>query len=160
MVGTTWIVAGAAGVIAHVGLFNRGEWHMKGPHIVVSHVLLIIANVLLDLRPQASSQILPHVSCLFSCYACGVFLSIAVYRLSPFHRLHHFPGPRLAAVSKIWHVWQCRDSRNHELMRKLYEEFGDFVRIGRFFCSWAQSSPNLSQGLRSLPLSIQTLFQS
>lgn len=39
-----------AGVIDHVSLFNRGEWHMRVPHILTSHVLLIILSALLALR--------------------------------------------------------------------------------------------------------------
>lgn len=58
-----------------------------------------------------------------------LFGSITIYRLY-FHRLNRFPGPRLAAVTKLWHVWQCRDSRNHQVLEKLHQEYGSFVRTG------------------------------
>ena len=47
-----------------------------------------------------------------------------------FHRLRNFPGPVLASVSKFWHVAHCLDSKNHILLERLHEEYGDFVRIG------------------------------
>ncbi|KAJ5931968.1 hypothetical protein N7516_006457 [Penicillium verrucosum] len=47
-----------------------------------------------------------------------------------FHRLKHFPGPKLAAVTKLWHVWKCRDSRGHLVLQEWYEKYGEFVRTG------------------------------
>ncbi|KAL9593418.1 MAG: hypothetical protein Q9179_005896 [Wetmoreana sp. 5 TL-2023] len=44
-----------------------------------------------------------------------------------FHRLRNFPGPRFAAVSKLWHIWQCRDSRNHLVLEDLRRQYGSFV---------------------------------
>lgn len=130
---STLILASITGIIVHLGLFNRGEWHMKAPHVVVGHVLLITVSLLGASRERTASQLLPHLICFSAAYLGSLFFSILVYRLSPLHRLHHFPGPRLAAASKLWHVWQCRDSRNHEVMRNLYHEYGDFVRTGEFF---------------------------
>ncbi|OQE89490.1 hypothetical protein PENNAL_c0014G05119 [Penicillium nalgiovense] len=52
-----------------------------------------------------------------------------VYRLI-FHRLKYFPGPKLAAVSKLWHVWKCRDSRGHLVLEAWHEKYGEFVRTG------------------------------
>ncbi len=47
-------------------------------------------------------------------YFLGLFLSIAIYQ-TVFHRLTEvgFPGPWYARITKIWHVWAFRDSRNH-----------------------------------------------
>lgn len=63
-------------------------------------------------------------------YLKPLFGSIAIYRLF-FHRLRYFPGPRLAVVSKLWHVWQCRDSHNHLVLERLHREYKSFVRIGK-----------------------------
>lgn len=104
---------------------------MRAPHILACHIWIILVKLLIDLRKQSLSygplydSFKPVVGYLF-----GLYFSIVVYRLSPSHRLSKFPGPRLAAVSKLWHVWQCRDSRNHELMYGLHEKYGDFVRTG------------------------------
>jgi hypothetical protein len=119
------------GVAAHLGLFIRGEWHMQAPVVIFLHILLGSFTFLSEVRKQGLSlSSLLSISAIIVGYLFGLFSSIVAYRLSPRHRLYKFPGPRLAAVSKFWHVWQCRDSRNHELMDNLHEEYGDFARIG------------------------------
>lgn len=48
---------------------------------------------------------------------------LASYRLS-FHPLAQYPGPRLAAVTRLWKAyWQCTSSFTHELI-KLHEIYG------------------------------------
>ena len=99
--------------------------------VFVLHVALALLLVLLEtLKEDSAPSPLNNASAIIGGYLLGLFSSIVLYRLSPFHRLHAFPGPRLAAVSKFWHVWQCRDSRNHELMERLHEKYGAFVHIG------------------------------
>jgi hypothetical protein len=121
----------AVGVAAHLALFIRGEWHMQAPVVFVLHVLLGSFTVFSEFRKQGASQSsLLNASIIIAGYLLGLFSSIVAYRVSPYHRLSKFPGPKLAGVSKFWHVWQCRDSRNHELMDRLHEKYGDFVRTG------------------------------
>ena len=127
-----FLTASVAGVTAHLALFIREEWHMQAPVVFALHVLLSFLAVSFEIgKLGLSSTPFINASLVIAGYLFGLFFSICVYRLSPLHRLHKFPGPRLAAVSKLWHVWQCRDSRNHELMDRLHKEYaGDFVRIG------------------------------
>ena len=73
------------------------------------------------------SQIL---SLMATVYTVALFSSITVYRLW-FHRCSQFPGPRLAAVTKLWHVWRIRKSNNFSFMKELHEEYGDVIRTGR-----------------------------
>jgi hypothetical protein len=104
---------------------------MQAPVVIFLHILLGSFTFLSEVRKQGLSlSSLLSISAIIVGYLFGLFSSIVAYRLSPRHRLYKFPGPRLAAVSKFWHVWQCRDSRNHELMDNLHEEYGDFARIG------------------------------
>lgn len=126
---TKLCTAFCVGVLVHVGLFKKGEWHLEAPRVLVLHALVFTAIVIMDARTTEQSS-LYNSYCVVLGYLSGLFSSIVTYRLSPWHRLHDFPGPRLAAVSKFWHVWQCRDSRNHELMERLHNQYGDFVRIG------------------------------
>ncbi|KAJ5372970.1 hypothetical protein N7517_004976 [Penicillium concentricum] len=123
-------VAFIAGLLAHQLVFIHGEWHLKGPRVVILHLLsgsLLYANHLFgNGRSQAS---LVETMYLAACYLSSLFTSIAVYRVI-FHRLKHFPGPKLAAVSKLWHVWKCRDSRGHLVLQDWHEKYGEFVRTG------------------------------
>ena len=62
-------------------------------------------------------------------YLAALFASIIIYRIY-FHRLRSFPGPRLAKISKFWHVYQVRHSMNHRLMERMHSQYGSFVRTG------------------------------
>ncbi|GAP91120.2 putative cytochrome P450 [Rosellinia necatrix] len=120
------------GVTAHLGLFIRGEWHLSAPNVVLAHLALVSLGFFA--YTEACSQQSTFTALLFSSsvllsYAAGLYGSIAVYRLF-FHRLRHFPGPRMAALTKLWHVYQCRDSRNHLVLDSLHKKYGDFVRTG------------------------------
>lgn len=124
-------VATIAGLLAHRIVFIHGEWHLKAPTVVVIHLIsgcLLYANHLFGHgSPRAS---LFQTIYLATCYLSALFTSITVYRLI-FHRLKYFPGPKLAAVSKLWHVWKCRDSRGHLVLEAWHEKYGEFVRTGK-----------------------------
>ena len=128
----TWkpLYASILGLLAHQLVFIRGEWHLQAPVLLLLHILLAIifvgAEVQLD--PLGGGSTTESLICII-CYLISLFASISIYRLY-FHRLHNFPGPRLAVLSKLWHVWQCRDSRNHLLLERLHREYGPYVRSG------------------------------
>ena len=125
------VLTGLAGVFLHLALFIRGEWHNQAPFLFGLHLSLTAIILAIQLYTgQACTAALIRTGVILLSYMTGLFTSTTIYRLSPWHRLYRFPGPRLARVSKLWHVWQCRDSRNHELMQQLRAEYGDFVRIG------------------------------
>lgn len=131
----TWqefLAATALGVCAHLGIFIRGEWHLRAPRVVACHVAALATGIFLDInrRPEAASSIAVWWLQCFSYYLFGMFTSITIYRLF-FHRIRHFPGPRAAAVSKLWSVYQCRDSRNHLFLDDLHKKYGNFVRTGQ-----------------------------
>jgi hypothetical protein len=120
------------GVLVHLGLFIREEWHLRAPAILLVHLSSIgcgtfLYSILWGLNSTLSGLLL--TLSLFCSYSLGLFGSIGIYRMF-FHRLRHFPGPRLAALTKLWHVYQCRDSRNHLLLDSLYKKYGSFVRTG------------------------------
>jgi len=126
-----WLAASAiAGVAAHYGLFIRGEWHLCVPKIVFGHIAL--ACVVWSLIPNVSHNQADHFrvcASTFACYLGSLFSSIAIYRLF-FHRLRRFPGPKLAAVTKFWHVFAARSSTNYLVMQKMHEKYGKLVRTG------------------------------
>lgn len=51
---------------------------------------------------------------------------LAVYNISPFHPLHRFPGPRIAAASYLYeayHDWWRVGRYGHEI-RRMHERYG------------------------------------
>ncbi|CAI6341820.1 unnamed protein product [Periconia digitata] len=117
-----WLCALGTGVFAHRTIFIKGEWHLHAPYVATTHLILWFVMIAIT-----KSLSLPFILGTF--YLTGLFSSIAVYRLF-FHPLRHFPGPRGAALSKLWHVWHCWTSQNHILLDSLHKQYGDFVRIG------------------------------
>lgn len=125
------ITAFLAGVFMHHSLFIHGEWHLYAPTIVACHAVSFFGLLIWQqvLNSGTFSYNLSKTSVLVVAYLWGLFLSIAVYRIL-FHRLAAFPGPRLAALSKLWHVWKCRDSRGHHVLESWHKRYGTFVRTG------------------------------
>ncbi|KAK3374770.1 cytochrome P450 [Podospora didyma] len=121
----------ALGVISHLGIFIRGEWHMQAPALVTVFSLLALVIFFAEhyyLGADIASS-LKTTSLVASSYAAGLFTSIAIYRRC-FHRLRHFPGPWAAGVTKFWHVWQCRTGQNHLVMEELRKKYGPIIRTG------------------------------
>lgn len=123
-------VAGATGVASHLGIFIRGEWHMKAPYVVMTYATLASLGLWVEARILRASSPVENVLVATTGHFCGLFMSMVVYRLL-FHQLRSFPGPRIASASKLWHVYQNLNSRNYELLDSLSQQYGDFVRIGK-----------------------------
>lgn len=128
----------ALGVGAHLAIFIQGEWHLQAPALFIAHATAFSALFVLGISQPLTLWLL---------YLTGLFLSMGCYRLL-FHRLRAFPGPRMAALSKLWHVLQCLDSRNHLVLQRLHAQYGPFVRTGMSPLSLRLSSSAL-QGLTS-----------
>ena len=128
------IVSCFAGFVAHHGIFIRGEWHLHTFHIVVGHALVtFLAYVWLRSSVAAVPDALNLSMAMFSCYVAALWSSIIIYRLF-FHRLRRFPGPKLAAISKFWHVFKNISRTNHLVLQDLHQRYGDCVRTGGSPC--------------------------
>jgi hypothetical protein len=125
------IFASCAGVLAHYLVFIHGQWHLQAPAVVKAHLILGLSVIALEIWNRGNTyKSYVGALALNFCYLTSLFASIIVYRLY-FHRIRYFPGPCMAATSKLWHVWQCRDSRNHLVLEQLYQKYGKFVRTGK-----------------------------
>ena len=123
---------------------------MQAPALAILHLFGMVLTYLFQVKNLSPTPVIDAAT-IFSGYLLGLFGSVTVYRLSPFHRLHKFPGPKMAAVTKFWHVWQCRDSRNHEMMERLSKEYeGEpLVRIGMAETQYFAVIANMSHYFRS-----------
>lgn len=119
------------GILAHNCIFMRGEWHIRAPFVLKCHVAVFVLGVLVDLAygsANLSNSLRTSALAMFM-YASALLASMTVYRKF-FHRLRGFPGPWMAGVTKLWHVYHCVDSQNHLLLDKMHQKYGQFVRTG------------------------------
>ncbi|KAM0521116.1 hypothetical protein ACHAPE_002589 [Trichoderma viride] len=122
-----------SGVVIHVTIFIKSEWHLQAPHIFLQFCALYIASPILasTLRATLAGDIFHGITTWAYGYLAGLVTSILVYRtiLHPLTTAG-YPGPWYAKVSKIWHVWAARNSKNHLVLDELHKKYGAFVRTG------------------------------
>jgi hypothetical protein len=127
------LISSTAGLLLHHGLFINGEWHLHVFSIVVGHILAFA--VTLNLLPRFktfvdSTELFTLWISMCTAYLVSLWTSMVVYRLW-FHKLSGFKGPRLAAVTKFWHVWMARKSRNYQVLWNMWKRYGKVVRTGK-----------------------------
>lgn len=126
------VASAALGVVLHLGYFIHGEHHFQSPLIFRA---VIAAPVVVFLIQLALHDL--QVRTAFYCTAVGLgalfgslLTSIGIYRAF-FHVTRHFPGPKLAGISKFYHFFRIIQRGDQFLwMEKLHEQYGDFVRTG------------------------------
>jgi hypothetical protein len=123
------IAAAAAGFFSHIGFFIKGEHHNEAAKIMNVYLLLTAILVLIESLLPGVPLGFTTVATIVAAYAGALFSSMTVYRIF-FHRLRKFPGPPVAAISKLWHVSNILDSKQYLMLDKLRESYGDFVRTG------------------------------
>ena len=84
------------------------------------------------LNPDARTVLLTALPS-FSVFYATLIASIVIYRLSPFHPLAKFPGPRMARISQAWAMVTFSKGKRHQSFKELHEKYGDYVRIGKLF---------------------------
>lgn len=119
------------GLVAHHGFFIRGEWHMSSVKILSTHAALgVLLFWVLRRTNDALADVFRAITAITGWYLAAFFASMTVYRLF-FHATSGFPGPKLAAVTKFWHIFYIRDSRNFRFLQRMHEKYGQFVRTGK-----------------------------
>ncbi|KAI1208540.1 cytochrome P450 [Annulohypoxylon truncatum] len=74
------------------------------------------------------ASILTHPYLFLGAYFSLLPISLIIYRLY-LHPLANIPGPRLAAITSLWYVYQVRKGRMTVLYRDLHKKYGPAVRI-------------------------------
>ena len=124
-------LSAAAGILSHIGVFVRGEHHLRAPFLFRLYVFLAIALFIsqsVALSPNTKEAAYTS-TLLVSSYAVALFSSMTIYRVF-FHRLRAFPGPPLAKVSKLWHMSKVLDAKQYLFLDSLRMKYGDYVRTG------------------------------
>ena len=119
------------GILSHICIFMRGEWHIRAPLVLHCHVAVFVLGVFVDLAYGSGNMLdsLRTSALAMFTYVSALLASMVVYRKF-FHRLRGFPGPGMAGLTKLWHVYHCANSQNHLLLDSMYQKYGQFVRTG------------------------------
>ncbi|KAH9905674.1 cytochrome P450 [Xylariomycetidae sp. FL2044] len=133
----TALICGSIGILAGLGahqlFYIRGERHTDAPTLFLCHTvfLTVLLSPYIFPMPLEISHAIGLLTMAGLAYGCALLLSIVIYRFT-FHRLSQmrFPGPWYARITKLWHVWVVRESKNHLVLDKLHKQYGDFVRTG------------------------------
>ncbi|CAJ2511289.1 Uu.00g069140.m01.CDS01 [Anthostomella pinea] len=130
---------GVLGILSHRLYFIRGEHHLKAPLYfglwALASVFVVsifhAANAFEPLHGNVRTDInaFEALARLNAAFFLPLFTSMVVYRLLE-HPLRHFPGPRLLATSKLWHVSYMFTKKNHLFLDDLYHKYGSIVRTG------------------------------
>lgn len=75
-------------------------------------------------------ETITRVALVFTSFHTGLFTSLVLYRLF-FHRLHKFPGPVGAKVSRFYSVSKTvKNVTYYRELAEMHEQYGDFIRTG------------------------------
>ncbi|KAI1824129.1 cytochrome P450 [Xylaria intraflava] len=121
------VCLGISGILSHRLHFIHGEHHLKGPQYLAAWVFATLATIcFLYINQYGILQ--PLILINFAFFG-PFFSSIVIYRLFQ-HPLKGFRGPKLAAVSKLWHLAHVFRTQNYLFLDGLVKKYGKVVRTG------------------------------
>ncbi|KAI1812196.1 cytochrome P450 [Poronia punctata] len=125
-------IAAVLGTISHRFYFIHGEHHLLTSLYVILFpfisTLLFVGNYY-NHSDLGFRDALTAVLSLDGIFLASLYSSMVFYRVFE-HPLRDFPGPGLAAVSKLWHVFHILNISNHVLLDGLFRKYGTIVRTG------------------------------
>ena len=119
------------GIVAHLAIrpfeIDSQAWAMVFAYLgVITTLLLTYIQVC---KFTIIGAIL-RIALVSNAFNVGLASSILIYRAF-FHRLHRFPGPFPAKLSRFYAMKNAAKAlRANEEVQKLHEIYGDFVRVG------------------------------
>ena len=131
------LVGALLGIATHHGIFIHSEWYNQAPNILRSYAGIFGCVAMYRIfvsNSEATGRLASGLLIASSCHVLGLLVSILVYR-GLFHRLNNakFPGPWWARYTKVWQIWENRDSKNHLYLHNLNQKYGDVVRTGEIY---------------------------
>jgi hypothetical protein len=123
----------ALGVASHVFIFIHGELDRYAAAIILLFAIAyLVLVVFMSLQEGSILAGIIFANILFTCFQTALGGSITIYRLF-FHRVRHFRGPKLSAVSKWDAVDRARRNAQYHLqLVELHLKHGDYVRTGNY----------------------------
>lgn len=124
------VASASGGILSHLVHFIHGHRAWEAPKIVGFYLIAICLLLVRSIHSQGVVHGASTAGIISASYFLGLFTSIIVYRLF-FHRTRRFPGPFAAKITKLYGPYEALDGKSHLHWSKLFEEYGDIVRIGK-----------------------------
>lgn len=137
------------GVTVHLSVRPFNEVDQYAAKFIFAY-LISLAALVLDSHLSSGltlSESLVRTTIIATRFNLGLFGSILIYRAC-FHRLHSFPGPLPAKLTRFYALKvSAIVAQKHLTVDKVHDEYGDFVRVGM----------TKSCALQSLTLALKTV---
>lgn len=124
------VASASGGVLSHLVHFIRGHRAWEAPKIVGFYLIAVCLLWARCIHLQGAVRGASNASIISTSYFLGLFASILVYRIF-FHRTRRFPGPFAAKITKLYGPYEALDGKSHLHWSKLFDKYGDIVRIGK-----------------------------
>lgn len=128
MVGFSWKTAAVTGLLAHL------YFHRREPTSIPEYGFLLLGVPIsmgcFFYQNGAEPSLLRSILVNSAAYVVTLILSIAAYRVSPFHPLAGYPGPFLAKITRLWALHKTIQGKAHLQYYDLHKKYGDVVRTG------------------------------
>ncbi|KAJ5088498.1 cytochrome P450 [Penicillium angulare] len=125
------VLAMFAGLISYFSFFIHGERDRLAALVARFSLITSLAIYLIQWRmfEMPLGQSMQRTLCMAGIYIVVILASMIQYRVL-FSPLRHLPGPRLAAATKVYHLWNIRRGDNYLFAHRLHKQYGDVVRTG------------------------------
>ncbi|KAE8357001.1 cytochrome P450 [Aspergillus coremiiformis] len=125
--------AALLGTLLHITIFRtsfRVEEYLYRLLGIYAVTVIFLIYAYFSATEFSPNQALGRVGLIVVSFNAGLISSISVYRVL-FHRLHRFPGPFGAKLTRFWSAYlAAKNVQYHVELKKLHEQYGDFVRTG------------------------------
>ncbi|EED20175.1 cytochrome P450, putative [Talaromyces stipitatus ATCC 10500] len=127
------LAAAISGALAFITYFHHGEHHLHGARYFMQFLVIcsISTAYLTWIQGHNLSESLQATFRIATSFLTGLCTTCILYRLSPIHPLHKFPGPPNARISTLWLFFQVlKRKQAHLTLLAAHKEYGPIVRIG------------------------------
>jgi tryprostatin B 6-hydroxylase len=127
------LVAAVLGALSFIIYFHHGEHHLYGARYFTTFVLTCASSTgyLTWIQGHGLDEALITTIQIAASFLLGLYTTCILYRISPLHPLHKFPGPFSAQISSLWLCFQVSTQKQaHLTILNAHQKYGKIVRVG------------------------------
>ncbi|KAF9476613.1 cytochrome P450 [Pholiota conissans] len=98
--------------------------------LLIAPLVLVCISVLTTTGHLDFHCFINSAPAAFVVFYSALVVFVAAYRLSPYHPLAKYPGPKIMKITKLWGTWIAYKGKTHEYLKKLHDQYGPTIRIG------------------------------